>query len=270
VQKFKEATIMMQVTIKQLLEAGVHFGHQTQKWNPKMAPYIFTQRNDIHIIDLQKAMKGLKAAYSFVRDVATNGGKVLFVGTKKQVQDVVQEEAQACGAFYITKRWLGGTLTNLITIRKSIAKLQEIEEMERAGKFEYLTKKEVSLLKKEQYRLQKLLDGIRDMTEYPQAVFIVDTKKERIAVLEARRLHIPIVAIVDTNADPEEVDYCIPGNDDAIRAVKLIASVMGDAIIDGRKAFEQASLLKEKQKVTDQEMKVIEKEMGKVREKDEE
>ncbi len=252
---------MMQVTIKQLLEAGVHFGHQTQKWNPKMAPYIFTQRNDIHIIDLQKAMKGLRAAYSYVRDVATAGGQVLFVGTKKQVQDVVQEEAQSCGAFHITKRWLGGSLTNLVTIRKSVAKLQEIEEMERAGKFEHLTKKEVSLLKKEQYRLGKLLDGIRDMTAYPQAIFIVDTKKERIAVLEARRLHIPIVAIVDTNADPEEVDYCIPGNDDAIRAVKLISSVIGDAIVDGRKAFEQAKLLKEKQETADQGMKDVEKEM---------
>jgi len=235
------------VTIKQLLEAGVHFGHQTQKWNPKMAQYIFAQRNDIHIIDLQKAIKGLRAAYAFVRDIAAAGGTVLFVGTKKQVQNVMQDEALDCGAYFITKRWLGGTLTNLTTIRKSITKLQEIEQMELSGKFEHLTKKEVSLLKKEKNRLERLLDGIRDMTKFPQAIFIVDTKKERIAVLEARRLHIPIVAIVDTNCDPEEIDYCIPGNDDAIRAVKLIANVMGNAIIDGRRAFEQAKLMKEKQ-----------------------
>ncbi|MFH1097311.1 MAG: 30S ribosomal protein S2 [Candidatus Desantisbacteria bacterium] len=246
---------MISVTIKQLLEAGVHFGHQTQKWNPKMAQYIFAQRNDIHIIDLQKAMKGLKAAYAFVRDIAAAGGTVLFVGTKKQVQDVMQDEAIDCGAYFITKRWLGGTLTNLTTIRKSIAKLQEIEKMELDGKFEHLTKKEVSLLKKEQNRLGRLLDGIRDMTKFPQAIFIVDTKKERIAVLEARRLHIPIVAIVDTNCDPEEIDYCIPGNDDAIRAVKLIANVMGGAIIDGRRAFEQANLMKEKQQETIKEEK---------------
>ncbi|PIP42046.1 30S ribosomal protein S2 [Candidatus Desantisbacteria bacterium CG_4_9_14_3_um_filter_40_11] len=241
---------MIPVTIKQLLEAGVHFGHQTQKWNPKMAQYIFAQRNDIHIIDLQKAIKGLRAAYAFVRDIAAAGGTVLFVGTKKQVQNVMKDEALDCGAYFITKRWLGGTLTNLTTIRKSIAKLQEIEQMELSGKFEHLTKKEVSLLKKEKNRLERLLDGIRDMTKFPQAIFIVDTKKERIAVLEARRLHIPIVAIVDTNCDPEEIDYCIPGNDDAIRAVKLIANVMGNAIIDGRRAFEQAKLMKEKQETT--------------------
>jgi small subunit ribosomal protein S2 len=238
---------MVQVTIKQLLEAGVHFGHQTQKWNPKMAPYIFSQRNNIHIIDLQKAMKGLKTAYTFVKDVITSGGNILFVGTKRQIQDVIMEEAKGCGAYYVIKRWLGGTLTNLTTIRKSIAKLEEIERMEQTGEFENLPKKEVSALKKEKNKLEKLLGGIRDMYELPQAIFIVDTCKEKIAVSEARKLNIPVVAIVDTNADPDEVDYCIPGNDDAIRAVKLISSVIAQAVKDGRKAFEEAALMKQKQ-----------------------
>lgn len=225
--------------MKQLLEAGVHFGHQTQRWNPKMAPYIFSERNDIHIINLQKAMKGLKDAYSFVQDITKSREMILFVATKKQIQTVVKEEAIRCEMPYVTQRWLGGTLTNFETIRKSINRLHEIKKMAEKGVFEKLPKKEVAKLKKEMDRLETLLGGIKEMKELPGALFIVDTKKERIAILEAKRLGIPIVGIVDTNGDPDEVDYCIPGNDDAIRAVKLLASVIADGIIEGKKLAEK-------------------------------
>lgn len=225
--------------MKQLLEAGVHFGHQVQRWNPKMAPYIFSERNDIHIINLQKAMKGLKDAYSFVRETAKSRKSILFVATKKQVQSVVVEEAIRCGMPYVTQRWLGGTLTNFETIKKSVHRLREIKNMEEKGIFEKLPKKEVSVLKKEMDRLQNLLGGVKEMKSLPGALFIVDTKKERIAILEAQRLNIPIVGLVDTNGDPDEVDYCIPGNDDAIRSVKLIASVIADGILEGKKIAER-------------------------------
>jgi len=227
------------VSMKQLLEAGVHFGHQTQRWNPKMAPYIFSERNDIHIINLQKALKGLKEAYNFVHEIAKSKGIILFVGTKKQIQTVITEEAIRCEMPYVTKRWLGGTLTNFKTIRKSVNRLNEIKRMEEKQIFEKLPKKEVAALKKEMDRLENLLGGIKNMKELPGALFIVDTKKEKIAILEAQKLGIPIVGIVDTNGDPDEVDYCIPGNDDAIRAVKLIASVIADGIIEGKKLIEK-------------------------------
>jgi len=225
--------------MKQLLEAGVHFGHQTQRWNPKMAPYIFSERNDIHIINLQKAMKGLKDAYSFVQETTKSRNLVLFVGTKKQIQTVVTEEAIRCEMPYVTQRWLGGTLTNFETIRKSINRLHEIKRMEEKEVFEKLPKKEVAKLKKEMDRLENLLGGVKEMKTLPGALFVVDTKKERIAVQEAKKLGIPIVGIVDTNGDPDEVDYCIPGNDDAIRAVKLITSVIADGIIEGKKLAEK-------------------------------
>lgn len=225
--------------MKQLLEAGVHFGHQVQRWNPKMAPYIFSERNDIHIINLQKAMKGLKDAYSFVREMAKSRKSILFVATKKQVQSVVAEEAIRCGMPYVTQRWLGGTLTNFETIKKSVHRLREIKNMEEKGIFEKLPKKEVSALKKEMDRLQNLLGGVKEMKGLPGALFIVDTKKERIAILEAQRLNIPLIGLVDTNGDPDEVDYCIPGNDDAIRSVKLIASVIADGILEGKKIAER-------------------------------
>jgi len=220
--------------MKQLLEAGVHFGHQTRRWNPKMAPYIFTERNGIYIIDLQKTVKKLEEAYNFVRDLSTEGKNVLFVGTKKQAQESVKEEALRAGAYYVNARWLGGMLTNFTTIRKRIQRLAQLRKMEEDGTFELLPKKEVSQLQLEIEKLEKYLGGIKDMKEFPGALFIVDPRKERIAVAEARKLHIPIVAIVDTNCDPDEIDYVIPGNDDAIRAVKLIAGAMADAIIEGR------------------------------------
>lgn len=220
--------------MKQLLEAGVHFGHQTRRWNPKMAKYIFTERNGIYIIDLQKTVKKVEEAYNFVKDLAADGGTILFVGTKKQAQESVQEEAQRCGMYYVNHRWLGGTLTNFSTIQKRISRLRELEQMEENGTFEVLPKKEVILLRKEKERLEKFLGGIKDMATIPDAIFIVDPRKERIAVAEAHKLNIPIVSIVDTNCDPDEVDYVIPGNDDAIRAVKLIAAKMADAVIEGR------------------------------------
>lgn len=231
--------------MKQLLEAGVHFGHQTQRWNPKMAPYIFSERNDIHIINLQKAMKGLKEAYSFVQETAKSRKPILFVATKKQVQSVVTEEARRCEMPYVTQRWLGGTLTNFETIKKSVNKLHEIKRMEERGVFEKLPKKEVASLKKELDRLETLLGGVKEMKTIPGALFIVDTKKERTAILEAQRLNIPIVGIVDTNGDPDEVDYCIPGNDDAIRSVKLIASVIADGIMEGKKLAEKLATKEE-------------------------
>lgn len=225
---------MAVISMKQLLEAGVHFGHQTRRWNPKMAPYIFTERNGIYIIDLQKTVKKVDEAYDFLRSVAEEGKSILFVGTKKQAQEAVKEEALKSGMFYVSERWLGGMMTNFATIRKSINRLKELEAMEEDGTFEVLSKKEVLALKREQEKLEKSLGGIKDMEELPGALFIVDPRKERIAVAEAKKLNIPIVAIVDTNCDPDEIDYVIPGNDDAIRAVKLLTSRMADAVIEGR------------------------------------
>ena len=225
---------MAVISMKQLLEAGVHFGHQTRRWNPKMAPYIFTERNGIYIIDLQKTVKKVDEAYDFLRSVAEEGKSILFVGTKKQAQEAVKEEALKSGMFYVNERWLGGMMTNFSTIRKSINRLKELEAMEEDGTFEVLSKKEVLALKREQEKLEKSLGGIKDMEELPGALFIVDPRKERIAVAEAKKLNIPIVAIVDTNCDPDEIDYVIPGNDDAIRAVKLLTSRMADAVIEGR------------------------------------
>ena len=225
---------MSVVSMKQLLEAGVHFGHQTRRWNPKMAPYIFTERNGIYIIDLQKTVKKLEDAYMFVRDVAANGDEILFVGTKKQAQDSVKEEAERAGAYFVNARWLGGMLTNFTTIRKRIARLKQLRTMQEDGTFDLLPKKEVIKLNLEIDKLEKFMGGIKDMPEMPGAMFVVDPRKEKIAVSEAKKLGIPVVAIVDTNCDPDDVDYVIPGNDDAIRAVKLIAGAMADAIIEGR------------------------------------
>lgn len=232
---------MAVVSMKQLLESGVHFGHQTRRWNPKMAKYIFTERNGIYIIDLQKTVKMMEEAYNFVRELAAQGGNLLFVGTKKQAQDAVREEAERCGMFYVNHRWLGGTLTNFQTIRKRIERLHQLEDMEEDGTFDVLPKKEVVLLRKEKARLEKFLGGIKHMKKLPDAVFIIDPRKERIAVAEARKLNIPIVAIVDTNCDPDEVDYVIPGNDDAIRAVRLFTSKMADAVLEGKQGEQSAS-----------------------------
>ena len=225
---------MSVISMKQILEAGVHFGHQTRRWNPKMKEYIFTERNGIYIIDLQKTVKKAEEAYNFVRSVAEAGDSILFVGTKKQAQESIEQEAKRCEMFYVNQRWLGGMLTNFKTIQTRIAKLRKIEKMEADGDFAYLPKKEVIKLKAEQEKLEKNLSGIKDMKKLPGAMFVVDPRKEHIAVMEARALGIPVVAIVDTNCDPDEVDYAIPGNDDAIRAVKLIASKMADAVLEGR------------------------------------
>ncbi len=224
---------MSVVAMKQLLESGVHFGHQTRRWNPKMAPYIFTERNGIYIIDLQKTARMIDDAYSFVRDISADGGSIMFVGTKKQAHDSIAEEADRCGMPYVNQRWLGGTLTNFQTINKRIQRLLELEEMELDGSFDVLLKKEVVALRKESARLEKFLGGIKNMKVMPKALFIVDPRKERIAVLEARKLNIPIIAVVDTNCDPDLIDYIIPGNDDAIRAVKLLSSIIADAVIEG-------------------------------------
>ena len=221
------------VSMKQLLEAGVHFGHQTRRWNPKMKEYIFTERNGIYIIDLQKTVKKIEEAYEFVKNISADGGNILFVGTKKQAQEAIQEEAQRCGMFYVNQRWLGGMLTNFKTIRKRIDRLNELEKMEEEGLFEVLPKKEVLNLQHEKGRLEKNLGGIKDMTDLPEAVFIVDPRIERIAVQEARKLDIPIIAIVDSICVPDVLDYVIPGNDDAIRAVKLFSEKIADAAIDG-------------------------------------
>ena len=231
---------MAVVSMKQLLEAGVHFGHQTRRWNPKMAPYIFTERNGIYIIDLQKTVKKLEEAYMFIRDIAANGDEILFVGTKKQAQDSVREEAQRCGMPYVNARWLGGMLTNFNTIQKRIKRLAQLKKMEEDGTFDMLPKKEVIKLKLEIEKLEKFMGGITGMKKQPAAMFIVDPRKERIAVAEAKKLGIPIVAIVDTNCDPDEIDYVIPGNDDAIRAVKLIAGAMADAILEGKQGEQLA------------------------------
>ena len=230
----------MSVTMKELLEAGVHFGHQTKRWDPRMKKYIFTARNGIYIIDLQQTVKLFKDAYEFVRDdIAAQGKKIIFVGTKKQAQESLKEEAERCGMFYINQRWLGGLLTNFKTIKKSIDKLKKLESMKEEGIFEMLPKKEAMKLSKEMGRLQKLLGGIKDMTELPGALFIIDLKREQLAVNEAKKLNIPIVAVVDTNCNPEEVDYVIPGNDDAIRAIKLFCSKIANGVIEGKRIYEE-------------------------------
>ncbi|CDR24345.1 30S ribosomal protein S2 [Staphylococcus aureus] len=246
---------MAVISMKQLLEAGVHFGHQTRRWNPKMKKYIFTERNGIYIIDLQKTVKKVDEAYNFLKQVSEDGGQVLFVGTKKQAQESVKSEAERAGQFYINQRWLGGLLTNYKTISKRIKRISEIEKMEEDGLFEVLPKKEVVELKKEYDRLIKFLGGIRDMKSMPQALFVVDPRKEHNAIAEARKLNIPIVGIVDTNCDPDEIDYVIPANDDAIRAVKLLTAKMADAILEGQQgvsneevAAEQNIDLDEKEK----------------------
>ncbi|QMV40139.1 30S ribosomal protein S2 [Cohnella cholangitidis] len=229
---------MAVISMKQLLEAGVHFGHQTRRWNPKMDKYIFTERNGIYIIDLQKTVKKVDEAYNFVRQLGENGGTMLFVGTKKQAQDSVKEEAERSGQYYINQRWLGGTLTNFSTIQKRTDRLHQLDKWEQDGTFEVLPKKEVIILRKEKERLEKFLGGIKNMRKLPDALFIIDPRKERIAVAEARKLGIPIVGIVDTNCDPDEIDYVIPGNDDAIRAVKLLTAKMADAIVEARQGEE--------------------------------
>jgi small subunit ribosomal protein S2 len=221
------------ITMKQLLEAGVHFGHQTRRWNPKMATYIYMERNGIYIIDLQQTVKKFDEAYSFIKNVVAEGKGVLFVGTKKQAQETIKEEASRCGMFYVNQRWLGGMLTNYKTIRKRVLRLRELEKMEEDGTFEVLTKKEVAKLLNERERLERFLGGIKNMDKLPGAIFVVDPRKEKIAVAEAHKLNIPVVAIVDTNCDPDEIDYVIPGNDDAIRAVKLISSKIADAVVEG-------------------------------------
>ena len=236
---------MAVVSMKQLLEAGVHFGHQTRRWNPKMAEYIFTERNGIYIIDLQKSVKKLEEAYMFVRDVAANGDSDLFVGTKKQAGESIKEEAERAGAHYVNARWLGGMLTNFKTIRQRIQRLEQLRKMQEDGTFDRLPKKEVGKLELEIEKLEKYLGGIKTMNKLPGALFIVDPRKERIAVAEAKKLNIPIVAIVDTNCDPDEIDYVIPGNDDAIRAVKLIAGAMADAIIEGKEGQMGAAAVEE-------------------------
>ena len=233
---------MAVISMKQLLEAGVHFGHQTRRWNPKMAEYIFTERNGIYIIDLQKTAKKIEEAYAFVRDVALDGKDILFVGTKKQAQEAITDEAKRVGMYYVNNRWLGGMLTNFKTIRKSIDRLYQLQKMEEDGTFELLPKKEVMKLRKEMEKLEKNFGGIKEMKDMPGAMFVVDPRKEKIAIAEAKRLNIPVVAIVDTNCDPEEVDYVIPGNDDAIRAVKLIVECIANAVLEAKQGESMADV----------------------------
>lgn len=233
---------MAVISMKQLLEAGVHFGHQTRRWNPKMAEYIFTERNGIYIIDLQKTAKKIEEAYAFVRDVVLDGKDILFVGTKKQAQEAITEEAKRVGMYYVNNRWLGGMLTNFKTIRRSIDRLYQLQKMEEDGTFELLPKKEVMKLKKEMEKLEKNFNGIKEMKDMPGAMFVVDPRKEKIAIAEAKRLNIPVVAIVDTNCDPEEVDYVIPGNDDAIRAVKLIVECIANAVLEAKQGESMADV----------------------------
>ena len=232
---------MSVVSMKSLLEAGVHFGHQTRRWNPKMATYIYTERNGIYIIDLQKTVKKLEEAYNFVRDMAAEGGNILFVGTKKQAQDAIKEEAIRCGGYYVNARWLGGMMTNFRTMRTRIDRLAQLRKMEADGTFAMLPKKEVIKLQGEIEKLEKYLGGVKEMKKLPAALFIVDPRKERNAIAEAKKLNIPIVAIVDTNCDPDEIDYVIPGNDDAIRAIRLIAAAMASAVIEGRQGEDAAA-----------------------------
>ncbi len=241
---------MSVIAMKQLLEAGVHFGHQTRRWNPKMAEYIFTERNGIYIIDLQKTVKKIEEAYDFIRSVAQDGGEILFVGTKKQAQETIKEEAIRVGMHYVDARWLGGMLTNFKTIKKRIERLAQLHKMEEDGTFDLLPKKEVIGLKGEMEKLEKYLGGIKEMKKAPAAIFIVDPRKERIAIAEAKKLNIPIVAIVDTNCDPEDVDYVIPGNDDAIRAVKLVVSTIANAVIEGREGTSVAPAEEEEIDIT--------------------
>jgi small subunit ribosomal protein S2 len=253
----------MVAAMKELLEAGVHFGHQVKRWHPKMKKYIFGERNGIYIIDLQKTVKGLEDAYNFVKDVASTGAPVLFVGTKKQSQDAIQEEATRAGAFYVNQRWLGGMLSNFFTIKKSIEKLKRFEAMKEDGTLDLLTKKEVAAIEKERAKLEKNLSGIKELTTLPGALFVVDPKKERIAVAEARKLSIPVVAIVDTNCDPDEIDYVIPGNDDAIRAIKLITLKMADAVIEGKEILSkteaaEAESRQVEDKIQQEEAEVVE------------
>ena len=229
---------MSKITVQTLLDAGTHFGHQTRRWNPKMAPYIYTERNGIYIIDLQKTVKKLEEAYNFVRDLAANGQSILFVGTKKQAQDAIKEEAERVGQYYVNARWLGGMLTNFRTMRTRIDRLAQLKKMEADGTFAMLPKKEVIKHQGEIAKLEKYLGGVKDMKKLPGALFVIDSRKEHNAIAEARKLHIPIVAIVDTNCDPDEVDYVIPGNDDAIRAIRLIASTMANAVTEGRQGEE--------------------------------
>ena len=244
---------MAVVAMKQLLEAGVHFGHQTRRWDPKMAEYIFQARNGIHIIDLQKTSKKIDEAYEFLRSQSEEGKKVLFVGTKKQAQECIKEAAEKCGMYYVDQRWLGGMLTNFGTIKKRIQRLKDIEAMQEDGTFDVLPKKEVIILKKELEKLQANLGGIKEMERIPDILFVVDPKKERIAILEARKLGIPVVGLVDTNCNPEEVDYAIPGNDDAIRAVKLIADCMANAVIEGRQGEDAEVSSEMEEEMLDQE-----------------
>ena len=236
---------MSVISMKQLLEAGVNFGHQTRRWNPKMAEYIFTERNGIYIIDLQKTVKKIEEAYDFVRQIAADGGEILFVGTKKQAQETIREEAQRVGMHYVDARWLGGMLTNFKTIKKRIERLAQLHKMEEDGTFDLLPKKEVIGLRGEMDKLEKYLGGIKNMKHAPAAIFVVDPRKERIAISEAKKLDIPIVAIVDTNCDPEDVDYVIPGNDDAIRAVKLVVSTIANAVVEGREGKQEADVPEE-------------------------
>lgn len=231
------------ISMKQLLEAGVHFGHQTRRWNPKMAPYIFTDRNGIYIIDLQKTVKKIEEAYNFVKELSAAGGTILFVGTKKQAQEAIREEATRAGMFYVNQRWLGGMLTNFQTIRHRIERFLELERMEADGSLYALPKKEIAQLTREKEKLEKSVGGIKGMKKLPDALFVIDPRKERIAVAEARKLGIPIVAVVDTNCDPEEIDYVIPGNDDAIRAVRLLTSKMADAVLEGRQGEQLAEAM---------------------------
>ena len=244
---------MSVISMKQLLEAGVHFGHQTRRWNPKMKEYIFTERNGIYIIDLQKTVKEIDEAYYFIRDLAMDGGTVLFVGTKKQAQESIEQEAKRCEMYYVNQRWLGGMLTNFKTIQSRINKLRKIEKMEADGDFELLPKKEVIKLKAEQEKLEKNLGGIKEMRKLPSAMFVVDPRKEHIAILEAKALGIPVVAIVDTNCDPDEADYPIPGNDDAIRAVKLIASKIADAVLEGRQGEQMSDEAAEEEAASEED-----------------
>ena len=260
---------MSVISMKQLLEAGVHFGHQTRKWNPKMAKYIFTDRNDIHIINLEQTSELIDKAYSFVRDVVASGKSVLFVGTKKQAQEAIKEEALRCGMYYVNNRWLGGTLTNFKTIRQRIERLNKLNQMEKVGEFDLLPKKEVALLKKEREKLEANLGGIKDMHEMPGVIFVVDSTKEHICVKEAKALHIPMVGLIDTNCDPSDIDYVIPGNDDAIRSVKLIASAIADAVIEAR---EGVSVTKQPQEEEDVDISAVLAEVKptEVKEEDEE
>ena len=242
---------MSVISMKQLLEAGVHFGHQTRRWNPKMAPYIYTERNGIYIIDLQKSVGMVDEAYDAIRDCVANGGKILFVGTKKQAQDSIKNESERCGMYYVNQRWLGGMLTNFKTIQSRVARLKKIEEMAEDGTFDVLPKKEVIQLKREQEKLEKNLGGIKEMQDIPDMIFVVDPRKERICIQEAHTLGIPLVGICDTNCDPEELDYVIPGNDDAIRAVKLIVSKMADAVIEGNQG-QDAEVAEEEEAVEEE------------------